>query len=161
MTWKVGPVSPISFSSGKTTENSKTAKASKALSSSHRVSISDRIEGVSSKKYSFCMCNTGKVMPSAKLKMATNSRRSNRICKAGSNGLFDRSATPKSFPNGLLYACLVEAFGYLKGPVDMLQYYDQRYKTAVAKYAIEQIGRRRRDDYFDGAIRIKIDSPSA
>ena len=65
------------------------------------------------------------------------------------------------FPNGLLYACLVEAFGYLKGPVDMLQYYDQRYKTAVAKYAIEQIGRRRRDDYFDGAIRIKIDSPSA
>ena len=65
------------------------------------------------------------------------------------------------FPNGLLYACLVEAFGYLKGPVDMLQYYVQRYKTAVAKYAIEQIGRRRRDDYFDGAIRIKIDSPSA
>ena len=26
------------------------------------------------------------------------------------------------FPQGLLYACLVEAFGYLKGPMDMLTY---------------------------------------
>ena len=83
---------------------------------------------------------------------------------AKADGLSSSNTTTylsERFPNGLLYACLVEAFGYLKGPVDMLQYYDQRYKTAVAKYAIEQIGRRRRDDYFDGAIRIKIDSPSA
>ena len=83
---------------------------------------------------------------------------------AKADGLSSSNTTTylsQRFPNGLLYACLVEAFGYLKGPVDMLQYYDQRYKTAVAKYAIEQIGRRRRDDYFDGAIRIKIDSPSA
>ena len=83
---------------------------------------------------------------------------------AKADGLSSANTTTylsERFPNGLLYACLVEAFGYLKGPVDMLQYYDQRYKTAVAKYAIEQIGRRRRDDYFDGAIRIKIDSPSA
>ena len=83
---------------------------------------------------------------------------------AKADGLSSSNTTTylsERFPNGLLYACLVEAFGYLKGPMDMLQYYDQRYKTAVAKYAIEQIGRRRRDDYFDGAIRIKIDSPSA
>tara|TARA_R100000655_G_scaffold94870_1_gene136522 strand:+ start:265 stop:921 length:657 start_codon:yes stop_codon:yes gene_type:complete len=66
----------------------------------------------------------------------------------------------KNFPNGLLYACLIEAFGYLKGPMDMLQYYEKQYNNAIAKYAIEQIGRRRRDDYFNGAIRIKIDSPS-
>ena len=64
------------------------------------------------------------------------------------------------FPNGLLYACLIEAFGYLKGPMDMLQYYEKQYTNAVTKYAVEQIGRRRRDDYFNGAIRIKIDSPS-
>ena len=64
------------------------------------------------------------------------------------------------FPNGLLYACLIEAFGYLKGPLDMLQYYEKQYTNAVSKYAVEQIGRRRRDDYFNGAIRIKIDSPS-
>ena len=66
----------------------------------------------------------------------------------------------KNFPNGLLYACLIEAFGYLKGPIDMLQYYEKQYNNAIAKYAIEQLGRRRRDDYFNGAIRIKIDSPS-
>jgi hypothetical protein len=30
------------------------------------------------------------------------------------------------FPNGLLYACLVEAYGFLKGPADMLQFYEQK-----------------------------------
>ena len=31
------------------------------------------------------------------------------------------------FPNGLLYACLVEAYGYLKGPMDMLTLYENKY----------------------------------
>ena len=53
----------------------------------------------------------------------------------------------------LLYACLVEAYGYLKGPADMLQYYMQAYQKALASYAIEQQGRRRRDEYQDGVIR--------
>ena len=66
----------------------------------------------------------------------------------------------KNFANGLLYASLVEAFGYLKGPQDMLTYYEQRYTKEIEKFAIEQVGRRRRDDYMDGTIRIKIDSPS-
>jgi hypothetical protein len=65
-----------------------------------------------------------------------------------------------NFPNGLLYACLVEAFGYLKGPTDMLTYYEQRYNNEIEKFAMEQIGRRRRDDYDDGTIRLYIDSPS-
>ena len=62
----------------------------------------------------------------------------------------------------LLYASLVEAYGYLKGPVDMLQYYSQAYDRAMASYSIEQQGRRRRDEYEDGAIRtqIKSESPS-
>jgi len=62
----------------------------------------------------------------------------------------------------LLYACLVNAYAYLKGPVDMLQYYTQAYDRAMASYAIEQQGRRRRDEYDDGVIRtpIKSDSPS-
>jgi len=64
------------------------------------------------------------------------------------------------FGSGLLYGCLTEAFGYLKGPQDMLTYYEQRYNKEVEKFAIEQVGRRRRDDYDDGTIRIKIDSPS-
>ena len=62
----------------------------------------------------------------------------------------------------LLYATLVEAYGYLKGPADMLQYYEASYRRAVQTYSIEQQGRRRRDEYNDGAIRtpIKSESPS-
>ena len=40
----------------------------------------------------------------------------------------------------LLYACLVNAYGYLKGPQDMLQYYQAQYKEALESYAVEQIG---------------------
>jgi len=58
----------------------------------------------------------------------------------------------------LLYACLVEAYGYLKGPADMLQYYDQAYQKAQQSYAIEQQGRRRRDEYEDGVIRTPLKS---
>ena len=58
------------------------------------------------------------------------------------------------FPNGLLYACLVEAYGFLKGPVDMLQLYDKKYQEAVKGFSIEQMGRRRRDEYQAGVPRI-------
>jgi len=64
------------------------------------------------------------------------------------------------FGNGLLYACLVEAFGYLKGPLDMLTLYENKYKEEVQKFASEQLGRRKRDDYTDGTVRIPIASPS-
>ena len=70
--------------------------------------------------------------------------------------------TSNKYQDLLLYACLVNAYAYLKGPVDMLQYYTQAYDRAMASYAIEQQGRRRRDEYDDGVIRtpIKSDSPS-
>ena len=58
------------------------------------------------------------------------------------------------FPNGLLYACLVEAYGFLKGPVDMLQLYDKKYVEAVKGFSIEQMGRRSRDEYQSGVPRI-------
>ena len=59
----------------------------------------------------------------------------------------------------LLYASLINAYGYLKGPVDMLQYYQGAYKEALQTYAIEQQGRRRRDEYQDGVIRTPLKSP--
>jgi len=65
-----------------------------------------------------------------------------------------------NFGNGLLYACLVEAFSYLKGPQDMLQLYEQKYQTEAQKFGGEQIGRRRRDDYTDGEPRIPVQSPA-
>jgi len=62
------------------------------------------------------------------------------------------------FPQGLLYACLVEAYGFLKGPTDMLTLYTQKYTQELQKFAAMQIGRRRRDDYTDGTVRIPIES---
>jgi len=58
----------------------------------------------------------------------------------------------------LLYASLVNTYGYLKGPADMLQYYSQAYEKALLSYAIEQQGRRRRDEYQDGVIRTVLES---
>jgi hypothetical protein len=77
---------------------------------------------------------------------------------AATNGTY----TSNKYQDLLLYACLVEAYGYLKGPADMLQYYEGSFKRALQSYAIEQQGRRRRDEYQDGAIRtpLKSESPS-
>ena len=60
----------------------------------------------------------------------------------------------QEFPNGLLYACLVEAFGFLKGPADMIQYYEGKYKQALEGFTVEQMGRRRRDEYQSGSPRL-------
>jgi hypothetical protein len=73
------------------------------------------------------------------------------------NGLSANNATTylsQQFPNGLLYACLVEAYGFLKGPNDMLQYYENRYKQAIEGFSLEQMGRRRTDEFLDGEPRI-------
>ena len=58
------------------------------------------------------------------------------------------------FPNGLLYACLVEAYGFLKGPADMIQYYEGKYQQALQGFTVEQMGRRRRDEYQGGSPRL-------
>ena len=63
-----------------------------------------------------------------------------------------------NFPNGLLYCCLSETYAFLKGPIDMLTLYENKYKQEVQKFANEQVGRRRRDDYTDGAVRIPVNS---
>ena len=78
----------------------------------------------------------------------------------------DTTSTPAPATNGtylsnkyqdlLLYGCLVNAFGYLKGPQDMLQYYQAQYNEALESYAIEQIGTRRRDEYQDGEVRAQL-----
>ena len=61
----------------------------------------------------------------------------------------------KEFPNGLLYACLIEAFGFLKGPMDMVQYYEKRYAETAKGFSIEQMGRRRRDEFQGGSPRLQ------
>ena len=57
----------------------------------------------------------------------------------------------------LLYACLVETFKFLKAPQDQ-QVYEQAYATAISELAQEQLGKKRRDEYRDGSLRIKVPS---
>ena len=63
-------------------------------------------------------------------------------------------------PELLLYGCLIEAFAYLKGPIDMYKLYQEKYNESLQGFALEQTGRRRRDEYQDGTLRLKLNSPS-
>jgi len=63
-------------------------------------------------------------------------------------------------PEALLYACLIQAYSYTKGPPDMLNYFNQSYQQAIQGLGTEQQGRRRRDEYRDGMIRLPIKSVS-
>jgi len=63
-------------------------------------------------------------------------------------------------PEALLYACLIQAYSYTKGPPDMLAYFNNSYKEAIQGLGIEQQGRRRRDEYRDGMVRIPLKSES-
>lgn len=63
-------------------------------------------------------------------------------------------------PEALLYACLIQAYRYTKGPTEMLAFFDASYKQAIQGLGIEQQGRRRRDEYRDGMIRLPIKSES-
>jgi hypothetical protein len=42
----------------------------------------------------------------------------------------------------------------------MYKLYSDKYNEALQGFALEQTGRRRRDEYEDGSMRIKIPSPS-
>jgi|TARA_R100001443_G_scaffold67337_1_gene76128 hypothetical protein len=77
---------------------------------------------------------------------------------AATNGTY----VSNKYQDMLLYCCLKNAYGYLKGPADLIQYYTTAFRTAMASYGVEQQGRRRRGEYDDGVIRtpIKSDSPS-
>jgi hypothetical protein len=44
--------------------------------------------------------------------------------------------------------------------MDMYKLYQDKYNTALQGFALEQTGRRRRDEFQDGVLRIKINSPS-
>jgi hypothetical protein len=57
----------------------------------------------------------------------------------------------------LLYACMVEAFKFLKAPQDQ-QVYEQAFQEALQELAQEQLGKKRRDEYRDGSLRIPVPS---
>lgn len=63
-------------------------------------------------------------------------------------------------PEALLYACLIQAYSYTKGPKEMLDYFNGSYTQAMQGLGIEQQGRRRRDEYRDGMLRQRLKSES-
>jgi hypothetical protein len=60
-------------------------------------------------------------------------------------------------PEVLLYGVLSETFSYLKNTQDM-QLYSQKFQTALTAFANEQMGRKRRDEYADGVLRVPLPS---
>jgi hypothetical protein len=61
-------------------------------------------------------------------------------------------------PEALFYACLIQAYSYTKGPPDMMATFDTSYKQSIQGLGIEQQGRRRRDEYRDGMVRVQLKS---
>ena len=60
-------------------------------------------------------------------------------------------------PEVLIYGTVAEAFSYLKNP-PYVQLYEQKYAQAVQNLAQTQMGRKRRDEYANGVLRIPLRS---
>ena len=60
-------------------------------------------------------------------------------------------------PEVLIYGTTAEAFSYLKNP-PYVQLYEQKYAQAVQNLAQTQMGRKRRDEYGNGVLRIPMKS---
>ena len=75
----------------------------------------------------------------------------------GSSGTTTTTFVSNNAPEVLLYGTLSEAYSYLKNPQDM-QLYEGKYQVALQDFAQEQMGRKRRDEYKNGVLRIPIKS---
>lgn len=56
----------------------------------------------------------------------------------------------------LLYACLVEAYTFMKGEPDLLQLYDNKFKEALVKLKELGDGKNRQDAYRSGQVRMAV-----
>ena len=74
------------------------------------------------------------------------------IVTAGTSWLGD------NYENVLLYGSLREAYTYLKGEADMMQYYEAKYQEAVQQLARLGDGLNRRDSYRSGQVRLPVNS---
>jgi hypothetical protein len=60
-------------------------------------------------------------------------------------------------PEVLLYGTIAEAYSFLKNIQDM-QLYEAKFTSALKLFADEQMGRKRRDEFTDGVLRIPLKS---
>ena len=63
-----------------------------------------------------------------------------------------------NYENVLLYGSLREAYTYLKGEADMMQYYEQKYQEAIQQLMRLGDGLNRRDSYRSGQVRVPVTS---
>ena len=56
-------------------------------------------------------------------------------------------------PDALLYACLIEAYTFMKGENDLIQLYNSRYAEAISRLKTFAEGRNYSDEYRDGQVR--------
>jgi len=75
----------------------------------------------------------------------------------GTGGTSTTTFISNNAPEVLLYGTLAETFSYLKNATDM-QLYTQKFQTALQAFANEQMGRKRRDEYADGVLRVPLPS---
>jgi len=75
----------------------------------------------------------------------------------GTGGTSTTTFISNNAPEVLLYGTLAETFSYLKNGQDM-QLYTQKFQTALQAFANEQMGRKRRDEYVDGVLRVPLPS---
>lgn len=61
-----------------------------------------------------------------------------------------------NFETILLYGSLREAYVYLKGEQDMMQYYEQKYQEALAQLVRLGDGLDRQDSYRSGQVRVPV-----
>ncbi len=61
-----------------------------------------------------------------------------------------------NFETVLLYGALREAYTYLKGEQDMMQYYEQKYQESIALLTRLGDGLNRRDSYRSGQARVPV-----
>ena len=57
-------------------------------------------------------------------------------------------------PDALLYACLIEAYSFMKGESDLLQLYTSRYGEAISRLKVYGEGQENTDAYREGLVKI-------
>lgn len=72
------------------------------------------------------------------------------IVTAGTSWLGD------NFETVLLYGTIREAYTYLKGEQDLMNYYEQKYQEALALLKVLGDGKDRRDAYRSGQVRVPV-----
>lgn len=74
------------------------------------------------------------------------------IVTAGTSWLGD------NYENALLYGSIREAYTYLKGEQDLMNFYEQKYQEAMQQLMRLGDGLNRRDSYRSGQVRVPVNS---